>query len=74
MIKSKKKSKNILRQTKMIMQLYKSMKCSKSSFKKKLHSDTILPQEIRKISNNLSSKGMRRKKKQSQQNKGNNQK
>ena len=40
------------------------MGCRKSSSKKEVHNDIVLPQEIRKISNNLSLKRMRKTNKQ----------
>ena len=55
----------------------KSMGCSKSSSKREVYSNTILPQGTRKISNkqsNLPSKGIRKgtNKNQSQKKEGNN--
>ena len=51
-MKSKKKSENTLRQKKKKRNynLTKALRCSKSSSKRGVHSDTSLPQEIRKIS------------------------
>ena len=45
-----KKSENTLRQKKMKTQPTKSMRHSKSSSKREVHSDTGLPQETKKIS------------------------
>ena len=53
-MKSKKKSENTLRQKKKKNEtttLQKSLRYSKSSSKRGVHSDTSLPQEIRKLSN-----------------------
>lgn len=40
-------------ETKLEIQHSNLRECSKSSFKRKVHSDKCLPQEMRKISNNL---------------------
>ena len=65
MKKSKRKSENTLRLMKMKHNFSKSMGCSESSSKRKVYSNTGLPQETRKISNkppNLPSKGIRKRK------------
>ena len=53
MKKSKRKLENTLRQMKMEPNFQKSMGCSKCSSKRKVYSNRSLPQETRKISNNL---------------------
>ena len=53
MIKSKRKSENTLRQMTMRTQPYKIYGMQQNSSKREVHSDMGLPQEIRKISNNL---------------------
>ena len=53
--KSKRKSENISRQKKMETQHSKIYGCSKSNSKREVYSNTGLPQEIRKTSNNLTS-------------------
>ena len=53
MVKSKRKSENTSIQMKMKTHFPKSMGCSKSSSKREVHNNTDLPQETRKISNNL---------------------
>ena len=47
MRKSKRKSENTLRQ--ITINLTKCMGCSKSSFKRKVHEDIVIPQETQKI-------------------------
>ena len=53
MKKSKSKSENTLRQMKIKTQLSKIYGMQQSSSKRKVYSNTDLPQETRKISNNL---------------------
>ena len=53
-MKSKKKSKDTLKQMKMRTKNPKSMRHSESSPKREIHSITSLPQETRKISNKQS--------------------
>ena len=77
MRKSKKKSEFTSREMKLETQHSKIYGYSKSSSKKEIYSDTDLPQETRKISNNLTHhlKGVRKRrtnKSQSQQKKRNN--
>ena len=49
----KEEIKNTLRQIKMKTQISKSMGCNKNSSKRKVHSYTGFPKEVRKVSNNL---------------------
>ena len=64
MRKSKKKSENTTKQMKIKTHLPKSKGCNKSNFKRKVYSDTVLPQERIKISNklpNIPFKGIRKR-------------
>ena len=77
MMKSKKKSENTLRQTKIKTQPYKIYRIHKSNSKREVHSSRGLPQETRKISNkkpHLPPKRTRKRtnKTQRQQKEGNN--